>query len=56
MENAENIIKKLPAKATQDEKAPCETVGRGPVLWYDFEAENMAGIIVRNMAGESLSA
>ena len=49
-------MKKLPAKATQDEKAPCETVGRGPIVWYDFEGENMAGGIVRNMAGEGLNA
>ncbi|MBQ8861991.1 MAG: prolyl oligopeptidase family serine peptidase [Clostridia bacterium] len=56
MENAENVMKKIPAKATQDEKAPCETVGRGPIVWYDFEGENMAGGIVRNMAGEGLNA
>jgi poly(3-hydroxybutyrate) depolymerase len=43
-------------KATQDEKAPCETVGKGPVIWYDFEADNMKGGTVKNMAGEGCEA
>ena len=47
------MIRKI-AKATQDEKAPCETIGKGPFLWYDFEADNMKGGIVKNMAGEGL--
>ena len=48
-------LKKI-AKATQDEKAPCETVGRGPVIWYEFEKDNMAGGTVKIMAGEGFDA
>ena len=30
-----------------DENAPCESVGKGPVIWYDFEADNMKGGTVK---------
>ena len=43
-------------KATQAENAPCETPGKAPFLWYDFEKENMKGGTVKNMAGEELCA
>ena len=55
MENmAKNSV--TPEKATQDEKAPCETVGKGPFLWYDFEKDNMVDGVVKNMAGDGLEA
>jgi poly(3-hydroxybutyrate) depolymerase len=44
------------SKATQDEKAPCETMGKGPFLWYDFESDNMKGGFVKNMASDDLCA
>lgn len=55
MENmAKNSV--TPEKATQDEKAPCETAGKGPFLWYDFEKDNMVDGVVKNMAGDGLEA
>ena len=51
----ETLSKKI-GKATQDEKAPCETIGKGPFLWYDFEADNMKNGTVKNMAGDGLEA
>ena len=44
------------SKATQDENAPCEAVGKGPVIWYDFEADNMKCGTVKNMAGDGCEA
>ena len=50
-----DVIRKI-ERATQDEKAPCETVGKGPFIWFDFEADNMKDGYVKNMAGEGFNA
>ena len=54
--NAEEKVCAGPGRATQDEKAPCETIGKGPFIWYDFEQTNMTDGIVKNMAGEGFDA
>ncbi|MBO5908931.1 MAG: prolyl oligopeptidase family serine peptidase, partial [Clostridia bacterium] len=45
-----------PSTAPQDENAPYETVGKGPILWLDFEKDNIKDGVIDNVAGEGLDA
>jgi len=45
-----------PAVATPGANAPYETAGKGPILWLDFETNNIKDGVIDNVAGEGLDA
>ena len=45
-----------PTVADQDINSPSETAGKGPILWLDFEKDNIKEGVIDNVAGEGLDA
>ena len=45
-----------PTVADQDVNSPSETAGKNPILWLDFEKDNIKDGVIDNVAGEGLDA